>query len=203
MSDCSCEVKTDSPAQRQVLSIALGLNATMFVVGLVAGLIGQSSGLIADSLDMFADAVAYGIALSAFNRGAAFKARAAMVSGGVLLTLGVGVLLDTARRGVFGSAPESRVMMGVASISLLVNATVLYLLGKHRDQGVHLRATWIFTRVDVIANLAVILSGLTILLTGFRFVDLVVGAAIGLYVIKEGLEILREAREASQKTLRI
>jgi hypothetical protein len=67
MSDCGCEAKTDSPAQRKVLSIALGLNATMFVVGLVAGLIGQSSGLIADSLDMFADAVAYGIALSAFQ----------------------------------------------------------------------------------------------------------------------------------------
>ena len=203
MSECGCEAKTDSPTQGRVLSIALGLNATMFVVGLVAGLIGQSTGLIADSFDMFADAVAYGIALSAFNHGAAFKARAARVSGGVLLTLGVGVLLDSARRGVFGSAPESRVMMGVASISLLVNATVLYLLGKYRDQGVHLRATWIFTRVDVIGNLAVILSGLTILLTGFRFVDLVVGAAIGLYVIKEGLEILREAREASEKTLRI
>jgi divalent metal cation (Fe/Co/Zn/Cd) transporter len=57
--------------------------------------------------------------------------------------------------------------------------------------------------VDVIANLAVILSGLTILPTGFRFVDLVVGVAIGLYVIKEGLEILREAREAGEKALRI
>jgi hypothetical protein len=40
-----------------------------------------------------------------------------------------------------GSAPESHVMVGVASISLLVNATVLYLLGRYRDQGVHLRAT--------------------------------------------------------------
>jgi Co/Zn/Cd efflux system component len=199
MTDCGCEAKTDSPAQRRVLSIALGLNATMFVVGLVAGLIGQSSGLIADSLDMFADAVAFGIALSAFNRGTAFKARAAMVSGGVLLTLGIGVLLDSVRRGVFGSVPESHVMMGVASISLLVNATVLYLLGTYRDQGVHLRATWIFTRVDVIANLAVILSGLTILITGFRFVDLIVGAAIGLYVIKEGFEIIGEAREAGER----
>jgi Co/Zn/Cd efflux system component len=202
MSDCGCEAKTDSSAQRRVLSIALGLNAIMFVVGMVAGLIGQSNGLIADSLDMFADAVAYGIALCAFSRGAAFKARAAMASGGVLLTLGIGVLLDSARRGVFGSAPESRVMMGVASISLLVNATVLYLLGAYRDQGVHLRATWIFTRVDVIANLAVILSGLTILLTGFRFVDLVVGAAIGLYVIKEGFEIISNAREAGEKAQR-
>jgi Co/Zn/Cd efflux system component len=198
MSDCSCEAKTDSPAQRQVLSIALGLNATMFVVGLVSGLIGQSSGLIADSLDMLADAVAYGIALSAFNRGTAFKARAAMVSGGVLLILGIGVLLDSIRRGVFGSAPESHVMVGVASISLLVNATVLYLLGRYRDQGVHLRATWIFARVDVIANLAVILSGLTILLTGFRFIDIIVGGTIGLYVLKEAFEIIGEAREAGE-----
>jgi Co/Zn/Cd efflux system component len=93
-------------------------------------------------------------------------------------------------------------MIGVASISLVVNATVLYLLGKYRDQGVHLRATWIFTRVDVIANLAVILSGLIILVTSFRFADLIVGAAIGSYVIKEALEILREAREAGKRPQR-
>lgn len=88
MSDCGCAAKTDLPAQRRVLSIALALNATMFVVGLVAGLIAQSTGLIADSLDMFADAVAYGIALAAFNLGLDFKARAATISGRVLLTLG-------------------------------------------------------------------------------------------------------------------
>jgi Co/Zn/Cd efflux system component len=141
-------------------------------------------------------------ALSPFNRGTAFEARAAMASGGVLMVLGISVLLDAIRRGVFGSAPESRIMIGVASISLLVNATVLYLLDTYRDQGVHLRATWIFTRVDVIANLAVILSGLTILLTGFRFVDLIVGAAIELYVIKEGLEIIGETREAGESAQR-
>jgi Co/Zn/Cd efflux system component len=44
----------------------------MFVVGMVAGLIGQSSGLIADSLDMFADAVAYGIALECIQSGHRF-----------------------------------------------------------------------------------------------------------------------------------
>ncbi|MBS1805522.1 MAG: cation transporter [Acidobacteria bacterium] len=88
------------------------------------------------------------------------------------------------------------IMMAVAAISLLVNATVLYLLGKYRDREVQLRATWIFTRVDVIANVAVILSGLTILLTGFRFVDLIVGGAIGSHVVTEAWEILREAKVA-------
>lgn len=54
----------------------------------------------------------------------------------------------------------------------------------------------------MIANLAVILSGLTILLTGFRLVDLIVGAVIGLYVSKEGYEIIREAREAGEMAQR-
>ena len=94
-------------------------------------------------------------------------------------------------------------MMGVATISLAANATVLYLLGAYREHGVHLRATWIFTKVDVIANLAVILSGLIIWLTGFRFVDLVVGTAIGLYVIKEGFKILSEVKEASKAAIEL
>ena len=53
----------------------------------------------------------------------------------------------------------------------------------------------------MIANVAVILSGLTILLTEFRFVDLIVGAAIGLYVIREALEILRKAGEARKSAI--
>jgi Co/Zn/Cd efflux system component len=87
-------------------------------------------------------------------------------------------------------------MMAVAFLSFLVNASVLRMLGRYREGEVHLRATWIFTRVDVIANVAVMLSGLVVLLTGSQFPDLIVGGAIGIYVVKEALEILSEAREA-------
>jgi hypothetical protein len=87
-------------------------------------------------------------------------------------------------------------MMAVAFLSLLVNANVLRMLGRYREGEVHLRATWIFTRVDVIANVGVMLSGLVVLLTGSRFPDLFMGSAIGVYVVKEAFEILSEAREA-------
>ena len=109
--------------------------------------------------------------------------------------LGIGVLIDAARRALVGSEPESLVMMGVAFLSFLVNANVLRMLGRFREGEVHLRAIWIFTRVDVIANIGVIASGLLVLLTGSRYPDLVVGAAIGIYVVREAREILSEARE--------
>ena len=187
---------TETEAQRRVLRIALMLNATMFIVGLVAGLLGQSSSLIADALDMLADASAYAIALGAIGRSTRFKAGATTLSGSLLLVLGVLVLLDAGRRARFGSEPESLVMMAVAFLSFLVNASVLRMLGRYREGEVHLRATWIFTRVDVITNVAVMLSGLVVLLTGSQFPDLIVGGAIGIYVVKEAFEILSKAREA-------
>ncbi|WP_394760721.1 cation transporter [Phenylobacterium sp.] len=197
MSGCGCgPTPADSGPQRRVLRIALILNLIMFGVGLVAGLIAQSTGLIADSLDMLGDASAYGLGLLALHRSPLFKANAARWSGSLLLLLGAGVLADVARRGLAGSSPESLVMIAVASVSLIVNATVLRLLTPFRSGEVHLRATWIFTRADVIANVAVIAAGLIVMLTHLIWIDLVVGAGIGLYVLKEALEILAESRAA-------
>lgn len=176
----------------------MALNATMFVAEVTAGLLAHSSGLIADGLDMLADASAYAIALIAVGRGVQFKANAAMSSGVLLLLLGLGVLADVVRRSISGEPPEGVWMIAVAAVALVVNAMVLRLLSKHRDGEVHLRATWIFTRVDVIANAAVVLAGVAVLLTGIRYFDLVVGGLIGLYVTKEALEILRDAKEARE-----
>lgn len=205
MTGCGCgEVEARQAGQCRTLRVALALNATMFIVGIAAGIAGQSSGLIADALDMLADASAYAIALMAIERSGLFKASAANLSGTILLILGAGVMLDAGRRGIFGSSPQSIVMIAVAMVSLFVNSTVLYLLSKQQDKKeVHLRATYIFTRADVVANLAVILSGVILLVTKFRYVDLAVGCAIGVYVIREALEILGEAREAREVALRV
>jgi hypothetical protein len=43
---------------------------------------------------------------------------------------------------------------------------------------------------------AVILSEIALLATGIRYFDLAVGAAIGIYVAKEALEMSSEARKA-------
>jgi cation diffusion facilitator family transporter len=168
----------------------------MFVIGATAGLLADSSGLIADALDMLADAAAYGIALAAASRAQNFKARAAKTSGIILLLLGAAAIVDAGRRMIWGSVPEGNVMMIVATCSLVVNSVVFYLLGRQRNKEVHLKVAYIFTRADVVANLGVIVSGILITTTGLRHADLVVGALIGLYIIRESLEILEEARAA-------
>ena len=64
---------------------------------------------------------------------------------------------------------------------------------------VHLRATWLFTRADVVANLGVILAGLLVFWLRMPSPDFVIGTLIGLYVIKEAIEILRDARSEANE----
>lgn len=202
MSDCGCEapeVKTEQ--ERRVLRIALGLNAAMAVIGGVAGWVAQSTGLLADALDMLSDATAYAIALLAIGRSVLFKIRAATLSGGILFVLGVAVLFEVGRRVNYGAEPLSEWMIATALLSLAVNLTVLRLLAPMKSGEVHLRATWLFTRADVVANVGVILAGLLIYWLSVPYPDYVIGTLIGLYVIKEAVEILRDARsETNNRT---
>ncbi len=200
MSDCGCHHEAKSAQERRILTIALVLNAAMAVIGGVAGWMGQSTGLLADALDMLSDATAYAIGLAAIGRGARFKANAAWLSGSVLLVLGLGVLLEVGRRVFQGAEPLSGWMIGTACLSLVVNLTVLRLLAPLKSGEVHLRATWIFTRADVVANVGVVVAGLLVLVLASPYPDYVIGTLIGLYVIKEALEILSDARNARSES---
>lgn len=197
MSSCECHQTARNAGEVRILTIALGLNALMAVVEGVAGWWADSAGLLADALDMLADAAAYGIGLVAIGRAAVFKRRAAYLSGALLLILGVGMLAEVYRRFVMGSEPLGLGIVLTAIVALAVNVAVLRLLRPFREGEVHLRATWIFTRADVVANIGVVISGVIVLTTGWRYADLIVGALIGLYVCKEALEILSSARNAA------
>lgn len=199
MSDCDCQIgEAKTRLERRTIGIALALNAAMFAIGIAAGLVARSNALLADALDMLADSTAYGIALLAIGRAAAFKQRAAFASGLILAILGVGVIADAVRRALVGAEPEGWIMALTAFFSLIVNASVLKILAPYRKGEVHLRAAWIFTRADVIANLGVISAAMLVIATSSGIPDLLVGAAIGLYVLKEAIEILREARHAQR-----
>ena len=197
MSDCGCHHEAKNAQARRVLWIALVLNAAMAGIGGIAGWIAHSTGLLADALDMLSDATAYAIGLVAIGRTARFKANAAWLSGGILLVLGIGVLVEVGRRVLQGAEPLSGWMIGTALLSLVVNVTVLRMLSPLKSGEVHLRATWLFTRADVVANIGVILAGVLVWWLANPYPDYVIGTLIGLYVIKEAIEILRDARRAS------
>ena len=192
MAGCGCEMEARNEQERKTLRIVLGINAVMFLFEIVLGWVAQSTGLIADSLDMLADALVYAISLYAVGRSDALKDRAASLSGILQMALAVLVLADVLRRFLYGSEPVSMLMMGVGAVALVANSICLMLIARHRDGGVHMRASLIFSANDVIANLGVIVSGGLVWLLGSRFPDLVIGTVIAGLVLYGGIRILRE-----------
>jgi Co/Zn/Cd efflux system component len=175
----------------RTLRILLAINAAMFLVEVVAGWLAQSSGLIADSLDMLADAFVYGLSLLAVGRPHRTKLRAAHLSGVFQAVLAAGVLVDVGRRYLAGSSPEPPAMIGISTLALAANAACLLLLARHRNGGAHMKASWIFSTNDVLANLGVIAAGALVAWTGSRIPDLVIGTMVALMVLLGAYRILR------------
>jgi len=192
---CGCELDETAELERRTLWALLTINGAMFIVEVILGWWAESTALIADSLDMFADASVYGVALYAVARSRHIQANAATTSGILQIALGIGVLIEVAHRLFYGSAPVSALMMVVGTVAFIANVSCLMLIAKHRKGGVHMRASWIFSTNDVIANTGVIISGGLVMYLGNRFPDLIIGAIISVVVIRGGFHILREARE--------
>ncbi|MBT8146048.1 MAG: cation transporter [Gammaproteobacteria bacterium] len=198
MADCGCGTELADKLERKTLMALLAINAFMFVTEIILGWMAESAGLIADSLDMLADAGVYGLSLFAVGKGIQMQSKAASISGVLQIILGLGVLLEVFRRLLFGSEPESLLIMCVGAVALIANVYCLVLISRHRDSGVHMRASWIFSTNDVIANLGVIISGGLVWVFGSRYPDLIVGAIISAVVVRGGLKILNEARLANK-----
>ena len=199
MSDCDCHVEIKDKSESRVLIILLAINAFMFLVEIVLGIMSESTALVADSLDMLADATVYAIGLYAVGRAASVKIKAAHLSGIFQIGLGLMVLLDVIRRTLVGSEPESFLMVTVGFAALVANVICLQLISKHRDGEVHMRASWIFSKNDVIANVGIIIGGVLVYLLDSPFPDLFIGFVIAFIVVRGGVDIVRDAAQEKRK----
>ena len=201
MSGCECEFEIKNKKESRVLLVLLSINAFMFFIEIVIGIISESTALIADSLDMLADATVYGIALYAVGRPLSAKIKAAHLSGLFQVALGAMVSVDVFRRFIWGSEPESTLMIAIGVAALVANVICLKLISKHRDGEVHMRASWIFSKNDVIANLGIIIAGILVYVLESRFPDLIIGLAISIIVIRGGTQILKDARMEARNSM--
>jgi cation diffusion facilitator family transporter len=194
MSDCGCEIEIKNKEQKSILISLLLINGFMFLFEISLGWYAQSTGLIADSFDMLADAIVYAIGLYAIGKSLRHKANAALLSGWFQGVLGVMILIDVFRRIIMGSEPQAAFIVVVSIIALMANIICLRLIEKHKDGEVHMRASWIFSKNDVLANVGVLLSGSLVWLLDSRWPDLVIGCLIALVILNGARHIIADAK---------
>jgi len=190
------ELDASNAAERRTLIWVLGINITQVLLAGIVGIIADSTGLLGAALDNVGDAAVYVVSIFAVGRSIAAKSRAATLSGVLLILLAIGLLAEVIRRFVTGSDPIGWAMILTAIANAASNLICLRLLHSHRERGVHVKASWIFTMNDMLANVGIVVSGIAVMILKSPVPDLLIGLLVVAIVIKGGWEILEHAREA-------
>ncbi|MFF5301899.1 cation diffusion facilitator family transporter [Streptomyces sp. NPDC013161] len=195
---------TAAAAYRGRLRIALGITITVMVVEVVGGLLADSLALIADAAHMATDALGLGMALLAIhfaNRPAVGNrtfgyARAEILAAlaNCLLLLGVGgyVLYEAVQRFVTPADTEGGLTIVFGLIGLVANMISLTLLVRGQKDSLNVRGAFLEVAADALGSLAVIISAVVILTTGWQAADPIASLAIGLMIVPRTLKLLRE-----------
>ncbi len=192
-SDKTCAIEGLRGRQTATLRLVLLVNAAMFVVELVSGLLAGSVALLADSLDMLGDALVYGFSLYVVARGSVWKARASLAKAAVMGLFGLFVFGQVVYKLLFPQLPVVETMGTIAALALAANGVCFALLWRHRAEDINMRSVWLCSRNDLIANAAVLLAALAVRITFSPWPDIAVGAFICAIFLRSAFLVAREA----------
>ncbi|MEU1297007.1 cation diffusion facilitator family transporter [Streptomyces sp. NPDC005840] len=203
---------TAAAAYRGRLRVALSITLAVMVVEVVGGVLADSLALVADAAHMATDALGLGMALLAIhfaNRPATGNrtfgyARAEILAAlaNCLLLLGVGgyVLVEAVQRFVTPTTTEGGLMVVFGAVGLVANMVSLTLLVRGQQESLNVRGAFLEVAADALGSLAVIVSALVILATGWQAADPIASLAIGLMIVPRTLKLLRETLDVLLET---
>lgn len=178
-----------------MLWIVLALNSIMFFVEVYAGLKAHSSAVLADSLDMLGDAMVYSLSLWSLQKTNLWKGKVSQFKGFIMAGLATLVIGESMWKIFSPVETAGMLMLVIGAVALMVNLVCFALLNRHKKDGINLRSAWICSRNDLLANSGVILGGILVLTTDSKWPDIIIALAIGVYVLKSSVQVIRESRE--------
>ena len=190
------------------LRISLALIVVFLVVQVVTGLLTHSLALLSDAGHMATDALGMGMALAAISAAnhAATGGRgdrtfglyrleilAALANAVLLFAVAGYVLVEAGLR--LGEPPHvaSTPVLIVGTIGLIVNIVCFLLLRDGAQDSLNMRGAYLEVVSDLIGSLGVIIGATVMAITGWAWVDAVVGAAIGLFILPRAYRLGRDA----------
>jgi len=192
----------DEGAEGPRLFVTMTLNFIITVAEIVGGLLSGSLALLSDALHNFSDGISMVISYIAIRlklRPNTFRHTfglkraevfAAVINSSALLAITVFLFIEAANRFAHPEPIRGTVMLVVASVGLAANVVGSVLLHRGAKNSMNIKAAYLHLFTDAISSVGVILGGIAISLWHIYWIDPVLTILIGLYIIKEILEIL-------------
>ncbi|PXX54159.1 cobalt-zinc-cadmium efflux system protein [Pseudomonas sp. LAMO17WK12:I10] len=187
------------------LWMALGLTGSFMIAEVIGAFITGSLALLSDAAHMMTDALALAISLVAIQVGkraadrkrtfgyARFEILAAAFNALLLFLVAFYILFEAWQRLSAPAEIQSTGMLVIAVLGLVVNLISMRLLASASAESLNVKGAYLEVWSDMLGSIGVIVAALVIMYTGWGWVDSLVAAAIGFWVLPRTWTLLRES----------
>lgn len=191
-----------SPESR--LAKALAITLVVFVVEAAGGILSNSLALLSDAGHVITDALALTLSLVAArmsrlpqsNRATYGYHRvgilAAALNGLALIAIAGLIFRESYHRLISPPPVDLSVMMPIAVLGFAANLIMAGILS-HGHNDLNVKSAWLHVLGDTLSSAGVIVSGVVLWLTGWRYADPIAGFVIGCVIIIGGGRVAWEA----------
>lgn len=193
------------------LLIAFAIIFTFFVVEAIAGFVTNSLALLSDAGHMLTDVIGIGMALAAIQLATRFERNtaqsrsnhtfglyrleilAAFVNALLLFGVAIWVLIEAGRR-LFDEPEVLGVpMLIVATLGLIANIVAFLLLREGSKESLNVEGAYLEVLADTVGSVGVIIAAVLLEVFGWAWIDPVIGAGIGLWILPRTWRLGRRA----------
>ena len=187
------------------LKIVFAITATYLVIEVVVGFISNSLALLSDAAHMLTDVGGQALALFAIwmtskprnNRKTYGYYRteifSALINALVLIFISGFILYEAWQRFKEPPAVAGIPMLIVAFCGLIINLIGMKILKAGSKESINIKGAFLEVVSDMLSSVAVIIAGIIILATGWLYIDTIMSALIGLFILPRTYNLLKES----------
>ncbi len=193
------------PDSNRIFALGIALNVGFVVLELGFGWWTNSLALVADAGHNFGDVIGLVLAWGAghlarrapsprFTYGLGSATILAALANAMLLLVATGAIVWEAGHRVLQPQPVAGgVVIGVALVGVVINATTAMLFAAGRKHDLNMRGAYLHMAADAAVSLGVAIAGGLMLLTGWLWLDPAISIVIALVIVATTWSLLRES----------
>ncbi|MFB4169777.1 cation diffusion facilitator family transporter [Virgibacillus sp. JSM 102003] len=193
-------------ANKKALMISFSVITAYMIIEAIGGFLTNSLALLSDAGHMLSDSVSLGVGLLAFKFGEKvanysktygykrFEILAAVFNGVTLILISIYIFYEAYKR--FTEPPEVATtgMLIVASIGLLVNIFVAWILLRgDTEENLNLRAAFLHVLGDLLGSVGAIAAALLIIFFNWGWADPLASVIVAVLVLISGWRVTKDA----------
>ncbi len=191
--DHECETEALIKKQKGTLITVLIINATMFVLIVVAAWYAGSTALLSDSLDNLGDALTYGLSFFAVHKSPLIKAKIALFKGLMIYAACCIVVYEIGQKLSQPVTPMFEIMTVFSLLGLIANGLCVLLLWRHRHQDINMSSVYECSRNDIAANLSVLLAAGGVWYFQSGWPDIAIAGVLAGLLLLSSLKVTRQS----------